>query len=324
MTAGPLALVLHGAASLRGLFPLSLVLPLPGSVTFLALVPHLEALLESLALSIPRSFLVVALSAPAVGFAVALWLWPERALSRFSLRQAPWSILSLVALLHRVFAAGFRHWCTFRLCGGAFSPCVWFHRGPWGVAVAPPMSPYTGPGWSPPFCHVALELRSVFPIFPVRLSAHLNGALFVSFPDSCVSIPHFYLGCSSLDSCLDEWLGGLCPPPLSSRILSFEWSYSPDSLILLHPAIDFVAVSLSPSLMYALPHGHCVPLGGLHVLVGSSTYPSLGCLLGPSSIGLWLCWRLCCRPVPSSCFLDSVSYLACSLDCCSYGFLRWT
>ena len=90
-----LALVLHGAASLRGFFPLSLVLPLPGSVTFLALVPHLEALLGSLALSIPRSFLVVALSAPAVGFAVALWLWPERALSGFSLRQAPWSILSL-------------------------------------------------------------------------------------------------------------------------------------------------------------------------------------------------------------------------------------
>ena len=190
--------------------------------------------------------------------------------------------------------------------------------------MAPPISPYTGPGWSPPFCHVALELRSVFPIFPVRLSARLHGALFVSFPDSCVSIPHFYLGCSSLDSCLDEWLGGLCPPPLSSRILSFEWSYSPDSLILLHPAIDFVAVSLSPSLTYALPHGHCVPLGGLHVLVGSSTYPSLGCLLGPSSIGLWLCWRLGCRPVPSSHFLDSVSYLACSLDCCSYGFLRWT
>ena len=171
----------------------------------------------------------------------------------------------------------------------------------------PPMSPYTGPGWSPPFCHVALELRSVFPIFPVRLSARLHGALFVSFPDSCVSIPHFYLGCSSLDSCLDEWLGGLCPPPLSSRILSFEWSYSPDSLILLHPAIDFVAVSLSPSLTYALPHGHCVPLGGLHVLVGSSTYPSLGYLLGPSSIGLWLCWRLGCRPVPSSHFTLTLS-----------------
>ena len=114
----------------------------------------------------------------------------------------------------------------------------------------------------------------------------------------------------------------LCPPPLSSWILSFAWTYSPDSLILLHPAIDFVAVSLSPSLTYALTPGHCVPLGGFHVLVGSSTYPSLGRMLGPSSIGLWLCWRLGCRPVPSSHFLGSVSYLACSLDSCSYGFLR--
>ena len=86
MSACTLAVVLHEAASLRGFFPLSLVLSLPGSVTFLALVPLLEALLESLTLSIPRSFLVVALSAPAVGFAVALWLWPEHALSRFSLR----------------------------------------------------------------------------------------------------------------------------------------------------------------------------------------------------------------------------------------------
>ena len=113
----------------------------------------------------------------------------------------------------------------------------------------------------------------------------------------------------------------LCPPPLFSRILSFAWTYSPDSLILLHPAIDFVVVSLSPSLTYALTTGHCVPLGGLHVLVSSSTYPSLGRMLGPSSIGLWLCWRLGCRPVPSSHFLGSVSYLACSLDSCSYGFL---
>ena len=243
-----------------------------------------------------------------------------RALSRFSLRQAPWSILSL--LLHRVFADSFRHWCTFRLSGGAFSPCVCFHRGPWEVAVAPPVSHYTGPGWSPPFCHVALELRSVFTIFPVRLSACLHGALFVSFP----AFPYLIFTLGAVPWTLASTSGWVdsVPPPLSSRILSFEWSYSPDSLILLHPAIDFVAVSLSPSLTYALTHGHCVPLGGLHVLVGSSPYPSLGCLLGPSSIGLWLCWRLGCRPVPSSHFLDSVSYLACSLDCCSYDFLHWT
>ena len=123
--------------------------------------------------------------------------------------------VALSPLLHRVFADGCRHWCTFRLCGGAFSPCVWFHRDPWGVAVAPPISPYTRPGWSLPFCRVALELRSVFPIFPVRHSARLHGDHFVSFPDSCISIPHLYLGCSSLDSCLDEWLGRLSVPLLS-------------------------------------------------------------------------------------------------------------
>ena len=51
---------------------LCLVLPLRGSVTFLAFVPQLEALSESLIVSIPRSFLVMALSASAVGFADAL------------------------------------------------------------------------------------------------------------------------------------------------------------------------------------------------------------------------------------------------------------
>ena len=79
MAAGALAVILPAAASRRGFFPLCLVLPLQGSVTFLAFVP----LLEPLTRSIPRSFLVVALSASAVGFADALWLCPERALSSF-------------------------------------------------------------------------------------------------------------------------------------------------------------------------------------------------------------------------------------------------
>ena len=83
MAAGALAVILPAAASRRGFFPLCLVLPLLGSVTFLAFVPQLEALSESLTHSIPRSFLVVALSASAVGFADALWLCPERALSSF-------------------------------------------------------------------------------------------------------------------------------------------------------------------------------------------------------------------------------------------------
>ena len=141
MTAGALAVILPAAASRREFFPLCLVLPLQGSVTFLAFVPQLEALSESLTHSIPRSFLVVALSASAVGFADALLLCPVHALSRFF---ASVSLIDPVALsphLHRVFA----------------DDSV--------IGARPPISPYTGPGWSPPFGRVTLELRSVFHIF---------------------------------------------------------------------------------------------------------------------------------------------------------------
>ena len=87
VVASAIAVILPAAVSWREFFPLCLVLPLQGSVTFLAFVPQLEALSESLSRSIPRSFLVVALSASAVGFADALWLCPEHALSR-SLRRS--------------------------------------------------------------------------------------------------------------------------------------------------------------------------------------------------------------------------------------------
>ena len=127
-------MILPAAASRRGFFPLCLVRPLLGSVTFLAFVPQLEALSESLTHSIPRSFLVVALSASAVGFADALWLCPERALSSFF---ASVSLVDPVALLRRVFAESFRHWCAFRFCGracpqvfgsvGALGELRWLH-----------------------------------------------------------------------------------------------------------------------------------------------------------------------------------------------------
>ena len=100
-------------------FPLCLVLPLRRSATFLTFVPLLEALSESLTHSIPRSFLVVALSASAVGFADALWLCPECALCRFFASVSLIDPVALSLLLHRVFADGFRHWFTFRFCGGA-------------------------------------------------------------------------------------------------------------------------------------------------------------------------------------------------------------
>ena len=125
-------MILPAAASRREFFPLCLVLPLQGSVTFLAFVPQLEALSESLTHSIPRSFLVVALSASAVGFTDALWLCPERALSCFFASVSLIDPVALSPLLHRVFADGFRHWCVFRLCGGV-SPHAFGSVGALGV-----------------------------------------------------------------------------------------------------------------------------------------------------------------------------------------------
>ena len=70
--AGALTVALTAVASLRESYPCCLVLPLRGSDTYLAFVPQLGALSESLVHAIPRSFLVVSLSAYAVGFADAL------------------------------------------------------------------------------------------------------------------------------------------------------------------------------------------------------------------------------------------------------------
>ena len=132
MAAGALAVILPAAARWREFSPLCLVLPLQGSVTFLVFVPQLEALSESLTHSIPRSFLVVALSASAVGFADALWLCPELALSRFFVSVSLSDPVALSPLLHRVFADCFCHWCEFHLCGGA-SPHAFGSVGPLGA-----------------------------------------------------------------------------------------------------------------------------------------------------------------------------------------------
>ena len=77
--------------------------------------------------------------------------------------------------------------------------------------------------------------------FTARRSARIHGDHFVSFTDSCVSLPRpshrvMFLGH------LSRRVTGLtyCPPPRSSRTLSFALTYSHDSLILLHPAIDIV------------------------------------------------------------------------------------
>ena len=60
---------------------------------------------------------------------------------------------------------------------------------PLGLAVAPPISPYTGPGQSPQFAVRPLELRSVFHTFPARRSASIHGDHLVSFTDLSMSQP---------------------------------------------------------------------------------------------------------------------------------------
>ena len=96
--------------------------PFRGLSLFLAFVPLLEALSESLTHSFPRSFLVVALYASAVGFADALWLCPERALRHLFALVSLLAPGALSPLLRRVFPDVFRHRCTFRFCGGASPP----------------------------------------------------------------------------------------------------------------------------------------------------------------------------------------------------------
>ena len=174
-----LTVTLTEAASQRVFFPLCLVLPLRGSTTFLAFVPLLGALSESLTLSIPRSFLVVALSASAVGFADALWLCPERAFRRFFASVSLIDPVALSSLLHRVFADGFRHWCAFRFCGGA-SPCAFGSVGAIGELRWLHLYRLTlDLVGLRQICHVPLELRSVFHIF-LRDVRHVFMAIILS------------------------------------------------------------------------------------------------------------------------------------------------
>ena len=159
---------------------LSLVLPLQGSDTCLAFVPQFVAMSESLTYSIPRSLYVESLYASAVGLSDALWLCPERALC-LSWRRSRLSIpFALSPLSRHVFADGV---CPLRVVALAEGrlPIRWVPSEPMGLAVAPTISPYTGPGQSPQFAVRPLELRSVFHTFPARRSAGICGDHFVSF-----------------------------------------------------------------------------------------------------------------------------------------------
>ena len=80
-----------------------------------------------------------------------------------------------------------------------------------------------------------------------------------------------------------------CPPPRSSRTLSFALASGRDSTVLLPSAKDS---GESPSFTVGLIPCYYGVLGGLHVLVGSLTSPSPGRLFEPSSLGRVLCFRL--------------------------------
>ena len=111
-------MTLTAAASRCEFWPICLVLPLQRSVTSLAFVPQLEAVSELLTHSIPRSFLVVSLSAYAVGLADALWLCPERALCLFFASVSLVDPVALSPLSRSVFADGFRHFCALAIAEG--------------------------------------------------------------------------------------------------------------------------------------------------------------------------------------------------------------
>ena len=176
------------------------------------------------------------------------------------------------------------------LLRGGVSPGIWSRRDPWGVAMAPPISPYTGPDWSPPFCRVPLELRSVFSvllcdILPVFMEIIWSVSLTPACPLRVIPIRGY-----SLDTCkASEWLDLLSSSSLfqDSVICADLWSRQSGS----DATCDrhSVALSLSPSLTVVMTPCYCGTLGGLHILVGSLPYPSPGRMFEPSCFGRLQC-----------------------------------
>ena len=87
-----------------------------------------------------------------------------------------------------VFAVGIRLLRAVALAEGRLPMCR-VPSEPLGLAVALPISPYTGLGQSPQFAVRPLKLRSVLHTFPARRSAGIHGDHFVSFTGLCVSQP---------------------------------------------------------------------------------------------------------------------------------------
>ena len=237
--------------------------PFWGLSLFLAFVPLLEALSESLTHSFPRSFLVVALSASAVGFADALWLCPGRALHRFFASISLLDPGTLSPLLHCVFPDGFRHWCAFRFCGGA-SPLAFGPVGALGESrwlhlyrLTPDLvGLHHFAGAIGALVGVLCLLCDIPPVFMAII-------LSVSLTPACSLLVTPIRGCS-LDTCVPcNWLDFLSSSSLfrDSVICADLWSrqLGPDAYCDRHS----VGLTLSPSITVVLTPRYCGILGGL-------------------------------------------------------------
>ena len=121
----------------------------------------------------------------AVGLADALWLCPERALRLFF---ASVSVVDPIRTVAPLFADGVSPLRAVALEEGRL-PMRWVPSEPMGLAVAPPISPYTGSGQSPRFCRTPIGAQVGVSCFPARRSACLHGDQFVGLTGLCVSLP---------------------------------------------------------------------------------------------------------------------------------------
>ena len=166
-----------------------------GVCTCLAFVPQFEAMSESLTHSIPHSFYVESLYASAVGL-LTLSGYVLSVPSAFYLRR---SRLSIPFALSPLFADGIRLLRAVALAEGHLPMCR-VPSEPLGLAVVPPVSPYTGPGQSPQFAVRPLELRSVFHTFLRDVpQVFLAIILSVSLTYACPSL-NIPIGLCSLDT----------------------------------------------------------------------------------------------------------------------------
>ena len=90
--------------------------------------------------------------------------------------------------------------CVWLLLRRGVSPCVGFHRSPWGLRWLHLYRFTPGLVSLRDFAVRHLELTSVFHTFPARRSACFRGDKFVSFTDFYVSHPPHPIGLSYLDT----------------------------------------------------------------------------------------------------------------------------